>query len=232
MNKFDPKQFIVLHHRALNNKAPELYKLEEETYRLYKYTRNLRRIPTLALEGDLVEVNKELFLVHNYSPAVFPILRERGQAAYFEETIEYIAKNRPETFLNIELKPGITPDGMKKAVAMLKERRLTNYLYDSFFAKELDIAHEEDPEAITSQHTIGYINGLEIPFLKSPKHTPTIKTIPYIFTIGKPEMPMIAGAVNSYKAFEEVANRENVVGSAARFGDSSLIKIINKSLSH
>lgn len=235
MNKFNPNEFIVLQHRELNNKAPNLNKLADYVHSLGKYTNG--RTPLLTIEGDLIGHQGELYFAHfniftKFSVEKFEELRNQGLASHVEETLDYIANNRPETIMNIELKQVNNTD-MKLFVKMLRERHLDNYLYDSFNGKLLDIAREEDANAIISHHALGYWSDKVRIWGPDTKYVPTIYTIPYPSTFGKkPEMPMIYGMVNSEEKFAKTADKENVYGASARFGDSNIFQIIAKSFKH
>jgi hypothetical protein len=231
-NDSKDKPFMIIYHRALNNKEPDIRTLENQVNILGRYITG--RKPALALHGDLTEYYGILFFAHNYNTKTFDTLRDIGFASHFKETIKYIRENHPETTLYIELKPGITKNGMKQVVNILKENEIHDYMYDSISGKELDLAHDMDYGCMTSYHLMGYFNGIEIPSVPSlaPRHKYTVTTIPYITTIGNPKMPMIYGMVNSLKRLQKAAEKDNVVGAIIRFDDSNIIKIVGKSMSY
>jgi hypothetical protein len=230
----NPNEFIILQHRELNNKAPNLDKLAEYVYSLGKHTNG--RTPLLTIEGDLIGHEGQLYFAHfniftKFNVDKFNELRNHGLASHVEETLDYIKNNRPETILNVELKQVNNTD-MQLFVKMLRERNLDNYLYDSFNGKLLDIAREEDPNAIISHHALGYWSDKVKLMGRETIVKPTVYTIPHPSTFGDPKMPMIYGMVNSEKKFAKTADKENVYGASARFGDSNIFKIIAKSFEH
>ncbi|HYD03697.1 MAG TPA: hypothetical protein VEC16_05355, partial [Alphaproteobacteria bacterium] len=60
---FDPKNFLIVHHRALNNSAPRLDDLAEKTYQLEKNISGRKAI--MALEGDIIEHKDDIYFCHD-----------------------------------------------------------------------------------------------------------------------------------------------------------------------
>ena len=226
---------LVGSHVDLNAEEPKLFEAEDYVHSLEKYTNGK---PTeLAIEGDVEQARIDgeliLFFAHKYNEKIFEELRQKGRASRAEITLDYIAKHRPKTFMNIELKPSVDNNGMKLLVKLLRDRKLDNYLYDSFHGNLLKIAKEVDPDAIVSHHAIGYWSDKVRIWGPSTENTPDIYTIPYPSVIGKiPIMPMIYGMVNSPEKLEIATSYNNVYGASARFGDSNILKILMKSISH
>ena len=227
-NIIDPKkQILLVKHSYLNNDSDSynMSEVVEKAKANERYTNGREIVP--CVEGDFMALRStgEPILTHtNFhvpSESGFRTLKQRGIAATLEgalgKVIEFTEKNPDQRLVVcLEAKPVTTREAIARTISMLKQYGIKDVIFDSFYANKLDDVISENQLQGTiypcSLHLVGNLGntGLRLPFGKQKEYDLT--TVPYTLSFGRPNTPVIYGAVGSVDTLKRLSENEKTLG--------------------